>query len=290
MKILLLPGMGDIYWCAVALQSFIKRHCPGEIPDVFVWDFDGRKRSLEYVERIPFLRAAGYWENPIVQPEFNESYMRGGRSIFPGLGGFDFYLSANGVLRQGGTVEEAFKGYDTNWYFPMTRTEAEVEHGRAARERWGEYIVAHISDFGMFKQWAKAWGVGGCAELVRGVQGATGLPVLLTGCEWDRPFAEAVAQKAGAQSVCGATDLDAFFGLFRNAAGCIGWCGGNTIKATYLKVPTLIIWSRYFKDPRFYRNACPPDSWGGWYEAAVVEDGRPRHVVKRFASLMERCA
>lgn len=290
MKLLVLPGMGDIYWTAVALQSFARKHCPGERPEVWVWDFDGRRRSLEYVERIPFVQAAGYWEHPQVEPEFTESYMKRGRSIFPDFRGFDFYLAANGMLRQGGTVEEAFRGYETDWYFPLVQTEREREHETEAREKWGRYIVAHFSAFGMFRNWVSRWGAGGCAELVRGVQDATGMPVLLTGCEWDRPFAEQVATKSGAESVCGATDLDAFFGLFRGAAGCIGWCGGNTIKATYLRKPTVIIWSRYFRNAGFYRNACPPDSWGKWYEAAVVEQDSPREVVRRFARVMERNA
>lgn len=287
MKLLVLPGMGDVLWVATALQSFIAKHAPGERPEVWIWDFDGRRRSLEYVERIPFVRAAGYWTHPLVEPEFTESYMADGRSIFPDFHGFDFYLSANGVLRQGGTVNRAFRGYDIDWYFPITQTPAELEHLASAQQR-GRYIVAHLSEFGMFRHWVGAWGLGGCAELVRGVQERTGLPVLLTGCEWDRPFAEQVAKRTGAENLCGATDLDQFFGLFRAAAGCIGWCGGNTIKSVYLRRPTVIIWSGYFKNPGFYRNACPPDAWNKWYEAAVVEKERPSEVADRFARLLER--
>lgn len=290
MKLLLLPGMGDIYWVTVALQSFIQTHAPGERPEVWIWDFDGRKRSLEYVERIPFVTAAGYWEHPLIEPEFTESYMKDGRSIFEDFHGFDFYLSANGVLRQGGTVERAFRGYETDWYFPLKRTEREREEEADARATWGRHVVAHLSEFGMFRHWVARWGEKGCAELVREVQNLTRLPVLLTGCEWDRPFAEVVARRAGAVSLCGETDMDKFFGLFRGAAGCIGWCGGNTIKATYLKIPTLIIWSRYFKDPRFYRNACPPDAFGKWYETAVVEQDPPASVARQFSNLLARCA
>lgn len=289
MKILVLPGMGDIYWTAVALEDFARFHgC--DKPEVWVWNFDGRPRSLEYVERIPFVTAGGYWSEPHDVPEFRESYLDDGRSVFPDFHGFDFYLSANGALRHGRTVEDAFAGYRTDWYFPLLQTDAERAHEEAARAKWGKYIVAHFSEFGMFSHWVRAWGEGGCAQLVRLVQEETGRPVLLTGCEWDRPFASAVAKRADAVSLCGATDLDAFFGLFRGASGCIGWCGGNTIKATYLRKPTLIAWSRYFRDPRFYRNACPPDAWGQWYEAAVVEDETPRTVAARFIDLLGRCA
>lgn len=288
MKVLVLPGMGDIYWVAVALEDFARQHgC--ERPKVWIWDFDGRRRSAEYVERIPFVTFGGYWEHPNDGPEFSESYMRDGRSVFPDFHGFDFYLSANGALRHGRTVEDAFAGYRTDWYFPLVRTEAEVAHEEQMRREHGRYIVAHLSEFGMFSHWAKAWGVTGCASLVHWVRELTGLPVLLTGCEWDRPFAAKVAAASKSISLCGETNLDEFFGLFRGAAGCIGWCGGNTIKATYLRKPTTIIWSRYFKDPRFYRNACPPDAWGRWYEAAVVEDDTPRRVAARFADLFQRC-
>src|SRR5690606_25859798 len=49
-RLLLLPGIGDIYWVAVKLAGWSAAYRP----QVAIWNFDGRPRSLEYVRRIPF--------------------------------------------------------------------------------------------------------------------------------------------------------------------------------------------------------------------------------------------
>lgn len=289
-RILVLPGMGDIYWVAVALRSFCEREGI-EDPEVWVWDFDGRRRSLEYVERIPFVRAGGYWQHRNDMPEFHESYMVRGRSVFPDFHGFDFYLAPNGVLRKGGSLEDAFPGCDLDWYFPLRSTEAEVAAEAHYRERFGPYVVAYFSEHGMFRRWVKAWNAEACAGFARNIAQATGRRVVLTGSSWDADFTRAVAAHAPeAVNLCGATGPDEFWGLWRGADGCVGWCGGNTFQAVRLRKPTMILWSReYFPDERFWRNACPPDAWGQWYDTPSVEGTSPKAAMRRFLGVMERC-
>src|SRR5690606_455365 len=142
---------------------------------------------------------------------------------------------------------------------------------------YGEYFVTHFSEFGMFTRWVKAWGEKGCARFID--QLSERATVLLTGCSWDRPFAARLAKRTKAVNLCAETDMDAFFGLFRGALGCAGWCGGNTIVAAALKIPTLILWSRYFHDERFFANAAAPGHW--W---AVVENTTPDAAAETFLS------
>jgi hypothetical protein len=175
----------------------------------------------------------------------------------------------------------------TDWYFPLERTLEEDAAAAQYRDRYGDYIVAFLSDHGMFRHWVRKWGLTGCVQFIHEIQVATRMPVLLTGCAWDRPFAAQVAGITDAINLAGSTDIDRFFGLLRNARGMVGWCGGNTIKSTYFRVPTLIGWSRFFSDPRFYRNACPPDSWDRWYKAFVVEQTNPKQAARMFVQLME---
>lgn len=284
-RILVLPGIGDIYWVAVALQSFAKQHGLEDL-ELTVWDFDGRRRSAEYVERIPFVRCGGYFNrppHPHKLPAFRQSYLTGECSVFPGLFGFDLYMAANGALRTGYTVEEAF-GVECDWYFDLTRTQAEGDAEVAMRQEYGPYIVTHFSEFGMFTAWVRAWGVDKCAALLTRVHAATGCTMLLTGCDWDRPFAAKIAAKCprGVVDLTGDTNPDTFFGMLRGAAGVLGWCGGNTILATALRIPTLIAWSRAFPDARFFRNACPPDAIGNHYAACVVEAHTPAQAERMF--------
>ena len=65
MKILTIPGIGDIHWVMLKLESWIAKNCPGEIPEVHVWNFDGRPRSEDFVKRIPFVKFGGYFNTKI---------------------------------------------------------------------------------------------------------------------------------------------------------------------------------------------------------------------------------
>src|SRR5690606_12822491 len=128
MKILVLPGMGDILWVATFLQSFIATHDLG-VPEVYVWDFDGRKRSLEYVERIPFVRAAGCVEHPNSHPARGPSYhRRRHQSSHTDVLGHHNYLAVNAALWRGRSTPDAVP-YDVDWYFPMVQPEAEAQWG-----------------------------------------------------------------------------------------------------------------------------------------------------------------
>lgn len=290
-RILVLPGIGDVYWVAVALQAYMKKHGLEKV-ELTVWDFDGRRRSAEYVERIPFVSSGGYFQrlgHPSKMTEFRETYLTGERSVVPGLFGFDAYIAVNGALRMGRTVEDAL-GVDCDWYFELLRTAAEGQAERDMQARHGPYIVCHFSEFGMFKPWVKAWGLAGCARLLQRVHDATGCRMLLTGCEWDRPFSEALARwcNRGVESICGETSPDQFFGMMRGASGVLGWCGGNTILATALRKPTMIAWSRAFPDSRFFRHACPPDALGQHYAACIVEAHSPAIAEAMFLKVYER--
>jgi len=290
-RILVLPGIGDIYWIAVALEGFARRHGLTDL-ELTVWDFDGRRRGQDFVERIPFVRSGGYYlkpPHPAKMPEFRQSYLTGEQSVFPGLFGFDYYLAVNGALRLGRTVEETLD-VECRWHFPLRRTPAEQEAELLTARQYGPYILAHFSDFGIFKPWVKAWGLAGCARFCQDVHKASGATVLLTGCAWDLPFAQAVAGRAGAGTVClaGETDPDTFYGILHGALGIVGWPGGNTILGASLRKPTLIGWSQAaFSHPGFYRTSCPPDVWQRTYHAITVELERPFLAARRFIRALE---
>lgn len=294
-KILLLPGIGDIYWVAVTLESFCKVHNLGK-PDVYIWDIDGRRRSIEFVERIPFVNSKGYWDYPHkAVPNFSESYRTGENCVFPDFLGFDYYIAFNGWLQAGKAIDGAIPGVRTNWDFQLGRTDEDIMAERELHVKFPKgYIVAHLSGYGMFKHWIRKWGAEGCAELCEKVYKLTGLPVLLTGCEWDAPFADRVFRRirnkaAKIYNYCTQTPPDQFYGMLHGASGVIGWCGGNTILATHLKVPTLMLWSEvYFKDPAFYNHACSPESLGNWYEPHVIEHVTPVQMAEAFKALLEK--
>lgn len=287
-QLLVLPGMGDIYWTFVKLKASLRAAGlpTTEPPDIHVWDFDQRPRSMEYVRRVPLVRAGEYFARTHKGvPEFDEGYLRDGRIVFPGVLGFDALFAPNGVLRNGRTLDEAMPG-PADWYYPLFRSlrERQLEAGYAAE--LGRYAVLHLSGMGMFKQWLRSWPENRCAELVRGIA-RLGITPVLTGCWWDRPFSDAIAHAVPeAVNLVDQTDLDQLFALLRSATAVVGWCGGNTIKAVALRVPTVMIWSRYFKDERFFTNCVPPDSVGAWYEPAIVERDNPKTALRKLEKVL----
>lgn len=295
-RILVLPGLGDIYWVAVGLQSFLQRQGVVDRPELWIWDFDGRPRALDYVSRIPFVTPGGYWTHTHEVPEFREAYHGPGRSVFPEFHGFDWFLSANGILKQGGTVEQAFPGCEIDWRFPLAPLEERpAPRGGFVGRKWQRgngldreehsYLVAFVSDHGMFRHWTRRWTDVACTRWLRQVQDESGLEVILTGSAWDRPFSDRVARMGGITSLVGQTDYAEFESLFRGAAGCLGFCGGNTIFGTYLGIPTQIVWSRkQFPRREFFRNAVAP---GSPYDPVVVEETVPKTAARHFVGMLD---
>lgn len=284
-RVLVLPGIGDVYWVAVAMRAWMAKHGIQDAPTLDVWDFDGRRRSLEFIERLEFVKAGAYFDkppHPFKLPEFQDTYHTGARSDVAGFLGYDHYLAVNGALVNGRTIADAL-GVDPDaldWYPTLRRTPADLEAEGRYVARFGRYCVLHFSAFGMFKHWVKAWDVHRCAEFILEAEAATGLTMVLTGSEWDRPLCAELAEMTGAVNLAGETNAEEFYGILHGAAAVAGWCGGNTILATALRVPTLILWSeKHFPNAGFYRTSCPPDSFGKRYQAGTVERTTPRDAV-----------
>lgn len=284
-RALVLSGIGDIYWTAVGMPGFFRAERVEAPPDVFVWNFDERPRSLEYVERLPFCRAAGYVEHDKHTPEFHEAYIKNGRSVFPGYLGYDWFLSANGKLRNGTTLADTFP-HGTDWYPPLFRSLRERAF-QAEYANLAPYVLAYVSNHGMFTRWVRAWNEHRLAGMLTKIQREANVRIVFTGSGWDKPFADRVARLVpNALSLVGETDMDQLFGLMRSAAGFVGLCGGNTIVATSLRVPTVMLWSSFFQNQTFFPNCVPPDSVGNWYEPFVVERSHPDQAANAMIKML----
>lgn len=281
----MLPGMGDIYWSLVKLRGFMEARHPGAAePAIFLWDMDGRRRSDSYLERVPWVHFAGHVAAP-ADRDFAEVYFQRKRWLIPDKIGCDYLMAFNGWLREGGTLDEAAPEIPSDWHFPLHQPLAE----REAIERWAarrpRHLMVYVSGHGMFANWIKAWGLRGCAEYVQTVAARTATTPVFTGSVWDAEVGTAIAGMVpGALNLIGKTTMDDLFAIMRTAKGVIGWCGGNTIQAVRLGIPTQIVWSRYFRDERFYVNACPPNS--PHYQAVQIERVRPLVAAEAAAKLI----
>lgn len=286
-KILVLPGMGDIYWVMVKMQSFIEKYNITN-PVIYTWELQPHKknRSADYIKRIPFVKYGGPWYHDQRLPEFNEIYFNT-KWLIPNFNDFDYLFSVNGILRNGYDLNSfGLDEFKTDWYFGLTESEEENQ-ATEKYKKFGDYIVAYFSDTEMYKHWMKSLTADKIYQIFKIIHDNTGYKVLFSGCGWDKGLADIIIAKDNIgfiEDIIGETSIDQLFGLIKQSKGMIGWCGGNTIKSVYFKKPTVILWSKYFPNEGFYKYCVPPDSIDNWHEYKVVE----QHSVKEIANSMIR--
>jgi SAM-dependent methyltransferase len=279
-KVLLIPGMGDIYWVAVKIHQWAKE----KLPRVYIWNFDKRPRSDDYVPRIPFFDFAGYHEGSTKDlPDFDEGYFRD-KTWWNDTLGFDHIVMYNGVLRQGKRMEDTDLHLTCDWNVPIFESLEDKKSKKEFKEKYGRYVVGYFSDFGMFKSWAKEWSNEVIADIVRRISKELNAKVLLTGCKWDKDVNNAVQALAPecTENICGQTSTAEILALMRGSVGVFGYCGGNTIQSAGFGIPTGMVWNHYFKDDGFFRTCIAPDAK---YALCVQRDMTPTECVDKFLAL-----
>jgi hypothetical protein len=238
-KILLLPGLGDVHWTLLKLRSFLaKQGFPDVTPEIWLWDIDNRPRTIEYFDLVPWALRGGYFKGHHKEI-FNRLYMAPGLNYVRDFVGFDYVIGLNGDMRNGVPFSEILDGAECDHdYGPRFSSEKEID---------GDYFVLCFSDLGMFKKhWADRVGVKNIKHmLLRLKQHFPNHKFLLTGCEWDMPFTRKI-ETPDTINLVGKTDLVKFLGLLRHASAYIGWCGGNSILSQHLLTPTIVWWSKTY--------------------------------------------
>lgn len=270
-RFLMLPGMGDIYWTMVKMQDFMSCNQISSA-QVDIWDFDDRPRSIEYIDRIPFVTRGNYFKNKEYRDEvFRESYHDGPRSIFPDYKGYDYYFAVNGILRVGHTLDDTsldIGQYKSDWYFPFFVSLEERMIGERFRQEHGPFIMTHFSSTGMFRHWEKRLPPDQAYHILEQIYRIKGKRIVLTGKYWDSSYNQELVKLDRANILIDMVDktpLPDFLSMMMASDGMFGWCGGNTVKSTYFRKPTVMLWHDYFPDERFFANCCPPDSLNHWY-------------------------
>jgi len=292
-RILVIPGLGDLHWVALKLRSFCEVHHIDD-PEVWVWDFDDRPRSLEYVQRLLSCRSGGYWHQPLTNRTrsiFNECYMLGSRDVVTPFEGFDHFLCVNGSLRQGRTLSEILSDCAIEWDYPLRTTPEELRYSGEQLSR-GKYLLLYFSDQGMFRTWLASWTTARIALFLDTLHET--MPeyrLLLTGSRWDERFAKELLSQVSApvENLVGQTSLDELMGLIRSASGFVGWCGGNTIISTHLGTPTYMFWSGYFCKG-MQTNWVDPNKLGSTYRYDSVANTSAVEAAAKFAAQVEHAS
>jgi SAM-dependent methyltransferase len=307
-RILVPPGIGDIYWVFTKLRAFCEAKGIG-VPEIWIDAPDDKKRSEEFVRRVPFVSFGGYHENwggllptdPMagrlrrlgrlpVDPARIEAYREDGAHVFPGVDGFDWFISFNGSMNVGRALSEMDPEYRVDWSVPVFLDKQERAAAACRAEELGPYIVSAWFSAGMYKRWIAQFPPQQIYETLSLIHDATGYRIALTGAAWDRSATvnAALLKMDEGQGrlidLIGRTTLPEYFGLLHESKGCVGFPAGNTMMAAIFGKPTVLLWNDRF-DRRMHTNALPPDRP---YTALNTALHRPADVARAFLSLIDK--
>lgn len=280
-SILLPPGIGDGYWVATKLAGFFERE---GIHDAVAY-VDGMipRRSEGMWRRVPCVEWGDY--TTITQEMrreliFKRAYYDGKYTVQRGVFGFDYFISLNGALRRGRTIDDGLPGVKTDWYGCIASSTVED----TARERfrlWDPYVVVAFWDRGNYKYWLKDFPEQQIVQTLDLIKRA-GYDVVVMGAEYDRgTIAERIANRY--VDMLGDTSFDEMMALLSCARGVFGFPAGNTLLGPYHKVPTLLLWNRFFHRG-MWNNCTPP---GGTHVAIDTRGARPFLVASQLKRMID---
>ena len=289
------PGIGDCYWSIVKTQAFLKREGL-DIPDIYVVHprdrkYQGHKRSFPFLQMFPFLNSTGInfgGGDPGKKAVWNEAYARRGRTIFKNIMGYDYFISYNGHLKYGESLDKIDKDLKCNWFPPMF-TSLEQEHYRNhCIKRYGKYIIFYFAFQGTYINWIKQFSVDATIEFIKRTTKKTGLTPVFIGAMWDKESKKLNHVKAsvpGCVDLVGKTTLSQLFGLIKGSQMVFGYPSGATIMAVVLKQKTLILWNDYYHQD-FFWNACPPFVKNKTYFIENTKTASVNNLTKRVSNIL----
>lgn len=257
-SILVPAGIGDAYWVLTKLPGFMRENGLVGIPDVYVQDSGGPKRTQPFLQTIPSVHAAGYKPLRNDSKLFHEAYMRDARTVFPDVLGVDYFIAYNGVMRAGKSLVDVDPQYGCEWYPRMFVSKAAMRF-RDEMVAKGPYIVTYYAEAGMYTYWLAEFPEDQISYALRIMQRDLNVGVAFIGASWDRgQVGKRIAESDPTfVDLIGATTYDQMVGCLLGATAVVGYPAGNTMLGAVLGIPTVLLWNDYF-DQRFWVNACPP--------------------------------
>jgi len=291
-KILVPPGIGDIQWVLVKLQSFLRKKGITGVVDVYIASMDEKKdRAIDYLKLFPFIHAAGYKYVNKKEIPWREAYNESKRTIFEDVAGCDYFIAYNGQLRLPKTLEQIDPQYPCKYDLPMFVSLKEKMYGDVCKKDIGRYIVAYFVDTGVYdSHWMKHLNKETVLHILTALAKDLDCKIVLVGSEWDtkckvNQYLINNISDEDSVDLIGKTDIEQLFGLIKNSVGVIGFPSGLTIMSTYFKVPTYIFWSDYF-NLTFWEASCRPGTTGISYMYEDVKTVNTEKVVKEFKSII----
>jgi ubiquinone/menaquinone biosynthesis C-methylase UbiE len=294
-KILVPPGMGDAYWSVVKMQSFMETiGKEGEIPDVYVAcnkdrKREGHKRAFPFLKLFPFLKSTEISFNTSIYPKeiWLEAYRDAGRTVFEDICGCDYFLSYNGQLSNGFSLDEVDGELDCNWIPDMFESLDQMNYEKACKNKYGKYIVFYFLFHGHYGHWQGEFTKQQMINSVNMICQETDSVPVFAGAVWDSEFedqTDVINNIPFSIDLRGKTSVEELFGLIKGSKCVVGYPSGLTIMSTVLKQKTVIIWNDYYNKD-FMWNSCPPEVRNKSYLVVNTKDAFPKYLTRKVKEL-----
>ncbi len=257
------PGIGDLHWIMVKLESFKKKN---KIKKIKAHMNLGHKEnvnfhdcSIEYLNLIPFIDTAESVEEVL---PFEYALAGGsGTPLFKNHGGCDYMLEFNSLLEKGVKLKDILPEYDTNFDYPiMEPPKSERFAATIKKEAGGKIALLFTASVEANDVTAKdLWTPRHWMELARNIYNETNCRLVLIGSRWDKSYADrivALDKEKIIFDIVGQTSVAHLFALIRAANVLIGYTCGVVIMATKYRIPVASFWwikSKANPDGRFKR-------------------------------------
>lgn len=258
-KILVPPGLGDVYWVLVKLQAFIEREGLG-IPEIYIASPDDNKtqahlRAFPFIEMFPFIKAT--WKTidnytkdsetgkPMFPMEFwQDAYLSSKQRIWKDVLGCDYFMNYNGAINSALSLDEVDADLSCNWTPPMSVSPEQEEAMHRAVKMHGDYVVFHFSFRGSYSLPGGSISVSEAIYLIKRVSKLFGLTPVIVGGLWDveDPGITRILNKTKCVDLVGKISLNALFGLIRGAKIVVGHASGLEMVSPMLGTKTLTMW------------------------------------------------
>lgn len=298
-KLLLPPGVGDVYWPLVKTQSFLEKEGVKGPVDVYVAAprakaYNSHARSFPFIEMFPFLHSTGEVKFARRSGMWKEAYLTQGRTIFRDVIDCDYFITWNGYLRAGKTLEEVDPEYECKWDLPRFISLEEDQFKSKCEKEYGDYIVFYFIFTGTNGLILKHFNLDDIANSIKEICEKTKCKPVIVGANWDNDdidLGKLVKKLPGdAVNLIGETNIEQVFGLMRGSKAVVGMNSGITIMSAVFGVKTIMLIHEYLTtngvDRSFAWNTLPPKTRGTTYFPEFADMIKPERFIDRAISVI----
>jgi len=282
-RILVPPGIGDIYWVTVKLRSMASKlgwKLPVEATVVSYFDkLDAHKRGLDFIRMYPELYTIGSPDcvenDKSCQAVWDEAYLGPGNSIFPGVMGYDYFIAYNGVINSGGYLETC-DDFECDWRVPPVVRQAYPS----------KFMLCFFPFLGTYESHERDFPIEKIAGVLNEIIMLTGfIPIFLGGrteAAYDTKQAELINMFPNAINLVGRTSLPKVMQLVDQASLIFGYHSGIPNLGAAMGIPTVLLWDdRYPASTAF---ACvPPEVRGSTYQPVETKGATSDKILKAIS-------